>query len=174
MDIFPLWTAPLHVCSSNSRKLIVMIFGVGDEDFLYLLCVFCFFFIFSWSLSVVISSPTGLFSFLLSKISLPRVFALTGWKCQTAPMGKSRSAVALTDPKHFLSPRLLRRTTPAGTFSATASESQCRTSHSFTKTSPLLSPVVCIHLPEGRVLYDLLLTTWQHLWFLKKKNKKKM
>lgn len=171
----PFWTALPHVCSSNSRNLIVMIFGVGDEDFLYLLCFFCFvFFLFGLSLSVVISSRTGLFCFSLSKISSPLVFTLTGWKCQTAPLGKSRSTVALTNSKHFRSPRLLRRTTPAGTFSAAASESQSGTSHSFTKTIPLLSPIVCIHLSAGRVFVWLATNIVTHLWFffLKKQTNK--
>lgn len=161
----PFWTALPHVCSSNSRKLIVVIFGFGDEDFLYLF----FFFFFGWSLSVVIlSRRTGLFSFSLSKISSPLVFALTGWKCQMAPLGKNRSTVAPTNPKHFTSPRLLRRTTPAGTSSAAASESQSGMSHSFTKTSPLLSPVVCIHLSADRVFVLLATNNVTHLWFLKK------
>lgn len=73
---------------------------------------FWFFFfgsLFGWSPTVVISSLSGLFSFSLSKIPSPLVFALTGWKCQTARLGKGRSTVARSYFKHFIDPRLLRR-----------------------------------------------------------------
>lgn len=110
----PFRTVLPHVCSSNSRTDSleceqVMIFVVGDEDFLYLLFFFWKKSLFGWSLPVVISSPSGLFSFSLSKIPSPLVFALTGWKCQTAPLGKGRSTVARSNPKHFVDPLLLRR-----------------------------------------------------------------
>lgn len=118
VDVVPWPLDPPLLDSSSSRVFkqfqetdsleceLVMIF----EDFLYLLCSFVFFgSLFGWSLSVVISSPSGLFSFSLSKIPSPLVFALTGWKCQRARLGKGRSTGAPSNFKHFIDPRLLRR-----------------------------------------------------------------
>lgn len=135
---------------------------------------FRFFFLLGRSLSVVISSRSGLFSFSLSKISTPLVFALTGWKCQMAPLGTGRNTVARHKFKHFINPRLLRRTTPAGMFPVGVSESQPGMSHSLTKTSPLFSPVVSIHLYTSRVFVWVATNNMTHLWFFfKKKNKNK-
>lgn len=61
---------------------------------------------------------------------------------------------------------------PAGTFSAAAAaESRIRASPSLTKTSPLFSPVVCIHLSAGRLFLWVATNYMTHLWsFFKKTN----
>lgn len=154
----PLTFGPPLLDSSSSRVFkqfqetdsleceLVMIF----EDFLYLLCSFAFIgSLFGWSLSVVISSPSGLFSFSLSKIPSPLVFAPTGWKCQTARLGKCRSTVARSNFKHFIDPRLLRRDgrPRQGRFQQWRLNPRAERPIP-SPTSPLFLTVVSIHLPS--------------------------
>lgn len=173
MDVFP------SLLDSSPSRVLKQFQEIDSYDIwdwwwsLPLPLLFWFFFSFLVDLCLVISSRTGLF-FSPSQISLPLIFAVTGWNCQMAPLGKSRSTVVLINPHHFISPRLVRRTTPAGTFPAAASDSQSGTSHSFTKTSPLLSPVVCIHLSAWQGFFLWFATNIvTHLWFFffKKQNK---